>query len=193
MWVICNKHSRTSGPCVTTMRWILNTRQIPGQLSVFTGQPPSLGNKNQVHLLSWAKDEWVCCERIAACKHCGTNATGTTTDTINTAVVPLTMSVAWHSGPVWICWKKKEQWCSLRLLSEPSSQGLQARAQRTWLAQLQVKDPRRVSRLCLSKPAGFRLLNSLWLNLYSCVFLLRQVILFLDSLRGCLFICKGES
>lgn len=107
MWVICNKHSRTSGPCVTTMRWILNTRQIPGQLSVFTGQHPSLGNKNQVHLLSWAKDEWICCGRIAACKHCGTNATGTTTDTINTAVVPLTMSVAWHSGPVWICWKKK--------------------------------------------------------------------------------------
>lgn len=107
MWVICNKHSRTSGPCVTTMRWILNTRQIPGQLSVFTGQPPSLGNKNQVHLLSWAKDEWICSGRIAACKHCGTNATGTTTDTINTAVVPLTMSVAWHSGPVWICWKKR--------------------------------------------------------------------------------------
>lgn len=38
---------------------------------------------------------------ILQSEHCWTNATGTTTDTVNTAVVPLTMSLAWHSSAVW--------------------------------------------------------------------------------------------
>lgn len=127
MWVICNKHSRTSGPCVTTMRWILkhNTNSWP---AIYLSRPSfSLGNKKQVHLLTWVEDEWSWWGRTAERKHCWTNATGTTTDTINKAVVPLTMSLAWHSSRVWCCWKKG-QWCSLSLVLKSYSQGLQAKS-----------------------------------------------------------------
>lgn len=107
MWVICNKQSRTSGPCVTTMRWILNTKRNPGQLSIFPGHLLALEIRNRYN---WAEDEWSWWGRIVESKHCWTNATGTTTDTINTAVVPLTMSLAWHSSAVFWRWKKEQWW-----------------------------------------------------------------------------------
>lgn len=63
----------------------------------------SLGKKKQVRL-TWI--EWSWWRHILQSKHCCTNATGTTTGTINTAVVPLTVTLSWHSSPVWWYWKR---------------------------------------------------------------------------------------
>lgn len=138
------------GPCVTTMRWILKHKTHSWPAIHLSRPSLSLGNKKQVHFahLSLKMSEAAIAER----KHCWTNATGTTTDTINTAVVPLTMSLVWHSSRVWCCWKKnkKAQWCSFSLLSKPYSQGLQENKSSEgpdW-AQCRSRIPTLFSRLC---------------------------------------------
>lgn len=155
LWELCGlfvtKHSRTSGSCVTTMRWTLNTRKISGPKFILSGL--------KIGAFVCLRGRRVKLGRTytaVASKQRWTNVTGTTTGTINTAVVPLTMSLSWHSGPVWWCWKRKwilsHLWKTRR--TGESSSDL---THRTWLGSVQVKDPHFVSRLCQNEAAALKL------------------------------------
>lgn len=88
-----------------------------------------------------------------ASKQRWTNVTGTTTGTINTAVVPLTMSLSWHSGPVWWYWKRK--WILSHLWK---TQDRRKRTGPDWV-QCRSRIHTFVSRLCHSEAAALKLVS----------------------------------
>lgn len=105
MWVICNKAFKDKR--ALCYNYEMNTEHKTNSWrKIHSSRSSSQETGAFVHLRGRGV-KLVRTYTAVASKQCWTNVTGTTTGTINTAVVPLTMSLSWHSVPVWWYWKRK--------------------------------------------------------------------------------------
>lgn len=107
MWVICNKAFKDKWALCYNYEMNTEHKTNSWTRKIYPSRQSSKKGTGAFVYLRGRGVEPMRAYTAVASKQCWTNVTGTTTVTINTAVVPLTMSLSWHSGPVWWYWKRK--------------------------------------------------------------------------------------